>query len=256
MSLQHLPSVPFTNVPSFDDLFDIPSSLRIPPLQIPLPTASSTSQRPSPLEPDARLNMDSEATRLTSRQKALAQAEMLEAPKPGELEALTQSKACEPDPPPAPRSKTKLFDHEQITDFVHLPKPQTKREEPKSLRFRPIAALNKLHEPPPSAALFPPITPKASQEEHEQPVAAKDATRSPNLHHFAAGTAQKTATKASDPGRQKRTYTRGRTKWTEVETEQLVKGVAIYGMGRWKYILEHRDFEFQTGRTYVDLKDK
>lgn len=200
--------------------------------------------------------MATQATRLTSRQIALASAEMLEAPKPGELEALTQSRISDSDPPAAPRPRTKLFDHEQITDFVHLPKPQAKREEPKKLRFRPIAALNKLHEPPPSAALFPPITPNASQEEHEQSITDKPSAKGLNPHQSTMGTARKAVTKASDSERPKRTYTRGRTKWTEAETEQLVKGVAIYGMGRWKDILEHRDFIFQSGRTCVDLKDK
>ncbi len=47
-----------------------------------------------------------------------------------------------------------------------------------------------------------------------------------------------------------------RLKWTPDEINQLVKGVAIYGMGKWKKILNHPEFNFQKGRTPVDLKDR
>ena len=53
-----------------------------------------------------------------------------------------------------------------------------------------------------------------------------------------------------------RTYNRGRTYWTDEESDCLVKGVTIYGTGRWKDILEHPQLHFQEGRTPADLKDR
>lgn len=53
-----------------------------------------------------------------------------------------------------------------------------------------------------------------------------------------------------------RTYTRQRTAWTDQEIEDLVKGVTIYGKGRWTSILEHPQLHFQEGRTAMDLKDR
>lgn len=251
----------------FDDIFDDFQPLhflRIPPIQDPFPQLSTISRRPSPLEPNARFNIDSEANKLTGRQRALAQAKPLGAPEHNEFEVpLTakpavileaqEMKHLKERPP----KKQKLYDHEQIADFVQLPRPQTKVREDKPRPFQPISVLNKLHEPPPSAALFPPITPNVSQEQRDK-------------YHTGAG---KSPNQTTDPGRPpaktrkpmvrsngsstaKRIYTRERTAWTEEETDQLVKGVAIYGMGRWKSILDHPQLHFRGGRTNMDLKDR
>ena len=255
------------NIPIFDDIFDdfqIRPSLRIPPLQDPFPQPSIISRRPSPLEPNARVNIDSEANKLTGRQRALAQAKPLGAPEHNELEVPTTAKpaaaleAQETEhPKERSRKKQKLYDHEQIADFVQLPRPQTKLREDKPRPFQPISVLNELHEPPPSAALFPPITPNATQEEQDKDHA--DSGRPPNQTKDPV----RPTTKKRKPGLRstgsctaKRTYTRERTAWTEEETDQLVKGVAIYGMGRWKRILDHPELHFREGRTNMDLKDR
>ena len=255
------------NMPLFDDIFDdfqIRPPLRIPPLQDPFPSLSIISRRPSPLEPNARVNIDSEANKLTGRQRALAQAKPLGAPEHSELEvritakpaAVLEAQETEHSKD-RPRKKHKLYDHEQIADFVQLPRPQTKFRDDKPRPFQPISVLNELHEPPPSAALFPPITPNASQEEHDKnlfgpgqsPNQTKDLGRPP---------AKKRKPRVCSTGAStaKRTYTRERTAWTEEETDQLVKGVAIYGMGRWKSILDHPELHFREGRTNMDLKDR
>lgn len=240
----------------FDDLFDELQrpALRIPPLQNPLP-APSTSARPPPLEPSALVNIDSEANKLTGRRKALAQAKSLDAPEANDWEAQMVAKLTgglesqELDPPQdRPRKKQKRYDQ----DFVQLPKPQTKTQEEKPRLFRPIAILNELHEPPPSAALFPPITPNASQEEHDLTSLA----RSEKTSYSEQPTTAKKKKSERPKSTSVKTYSRPRLKWTEEESEQLVKGVAIYGMGRWKSILEHPELEFQEGRTGPDLKDR
>lgn len=251
------------NMAAFDDIFDDfqpRTSLRIPPLQDRLPQLSIISRRPSLLEPNARVNIDSEVNKLTGRQRALAQAKHLGAPDQNELEIPIAAKPTAnleaqqtEHPKERPRKKKKLYDHEQIADFVQLPQPQTKSREDKPRPFQPISVLNELLEPPPSAALFPPITPNASQEELDS-----NAGQHPNKTNFPTRPPGKGKPRIHSTGSRtaKRTYTRERTAWTEEETDQLVKGVAIYGMGRWKSILDHPELHFREGRTNMDLKDR
>lgn len=232
----------------FEDMFDefpLHPSLRIPPLLDPLPFLSATLDRPSPLEPNARVNanIDNETAKLTGRRKALAEAKPLGDSGSNDLRPLQKS----------PRKRQKLYDHERIAEFVQLPKPKTKAKEDKPPPFQPISVLNELHEPPPSAALFPPITPSARQDEQDWIEASAKLLKSGELP-----TAKKKRTKEEKSGATpaRRLNLRPRMKWSEAETEQLVKGVAIYGMGKWKKILHHAEFSFLPGRTPVDLKDR
>lgn len=232
----------------FDDMFDefpLHPSLRIPPLLDPLPFLSATLDRPSPLEPNARVNanIDNETAKLTGRRKALAEAKPLGDSGSNDLRPLQKS----------PRKRQKLYDHERIAEFVQLPKPKTKAKEDKPPPFQPISVLNELHEPPPSAALFPPITPSARQNEQDWIEASAKLLKSGELP-----TAKNKRTKEEKSGATpaRRLNLRPRMKWSEAETDQLVKGVAIYGMGKWKKILHHAEFSFLPGRTPVDLKDR
>ena len=255
------------NMPMLDDIFDdfqIRPSLRIAPLQDPLPPLSITPRRPSPLEPNARVNVNSEARKLTSRQRALAQAKPLGAPDHNEVEVPTTAKAVTTLEAQEtefakgrPQKKQKLYDHEQIADFVQLPRPQKHLRDDIPRPFQPISVLNELHEPPPSAALFPPITPNASQEEHDkyQSGTGQSLDQTKELGHPPAKK-RKPRVRSTGTCIAKRTYTRERTAWTEEETDQLVKGVAIYGVGRWKNILDHPELHFHEGRTNMDLKDR
>ena len=251
------------NKAKFDEILDDiqpGASLRIPPIQDPCPQLPIIPRRPSPLEPKARVNMNSEANKLTGRQRALAQAKPLGTSEHHELELPTTSKpAANLDVQQTEQSKErlrkkqKLFDHEQIADFVQLPQPQTKARGDKPRPFQPISILNELHEPPPSAALFPPITPNAKQE------AIDSCARQSRIQTRDQGRPLSRRKKLGDRSTSsiaKRTYTRERTAWTEEETDQLVKGVAIYGMGRWKSILDHPELHFREGRTNMDLKDR
>ncbi|MCJ1274470.1 hypothetical protein MMC21_002266 [Puttea exsequens] len=242
----------------FDDVFEDSSrlSLRIPPLHNPLPELSTTF-RPPTLEPNARVNDHNETSKLTGRRKALAQAKSLDAADPKDWEGVSVpkisngSESQELDPlEDRPRKRAK------VADFVQLPKPLTKSKEEKLPPFRPIAVLNELHEPPPSAALFPPITPSAGHDEHHSQHARRVFMESASDGTSESGRATKTKQRSKNVERAPKTYIRARMKWTDVESKQLVKGVAIYGMGRWKAILEHPEFIFQEGRTGPDLKDR
>ena len=247
----------------FDEIFDDlqpGASLRIPPIQDPYPQLPIISRRPSPLEPKARVHMNSEANKLTGRQRALAQAKPLGTSEHHELELpITVKPAASLEVQQTEhskerlRKKQKLYDHEQIADFVQLPQPQTKARGDKPRPFQPISILNELHEPPPSAALFPPITPNARQEAIDS---GAGQSQTQTRDQGCPTSRRKKPRDYSTSSIAKRTYTRERTAWTEEETDQLVKGVAIYGMGRWKNILDHPELHFREGRTNMDLKDR
>lgn len=233
----------------FDDIFDdfsLYPSLRIPPLQDSFPRSCTAFDRPSPLEPNARVNTNivNEAAKLTGRRKALAEAKSIGAPKSNDLRPIQV----------ASRKRRKLYNHERIADFVQLPKPTAKIKDDRSSSFQPISVLNELHESPPSAARFPPITSSASQNAQNRVLSTK---------LLGISTSAKTESKKRKPRESsrngsstKRVYLRSRMKWTKEETNQLLKEVAIYDVGKWKKILLHPEFSFQNERTSVNLKDQ
>lgn len=258
-------------MPLFEDVYEnIPPVL--PPLHdfltTPIPTSGS---RPAPLEPrqNGRVNTQSQSTSLSGRRKALAQAKLIENDDletdphllnvfgdyggSGEQAQLP----CPPDPEQA-RKKAKLRHNEQIADFVHLPTPQPRRKKPEEDRLPPLRPIAELNEPPSGVARFPPITPRSISHHHQDDREHEHSQHLPKLLPKEITKASRRApVKRTAPDAKKpRVYTRERTKWTEEETDQLVKGLAIYGMGRWKHILDHPDFVFHPSRTHVDLKDR
>ena len=237
-------------LPFEEFLESMSSPLHIPPLISMFPSAKN--DRLAPLE---------EAPKLSGRQMALARAKILDEPEASELAAIVSLNAGGNSSPTINpldehnKKKRKLARHEQLADFVHLPKPKPKFEDVNRRPFRPIAVLNQLNEPPPSAALFPPITPNQEEREHSGTV---EGSGNGSLSSPQEGCQKEhdSERKDSNSSKTKRNYTRTRRKWTEAETECLKKGVAICGVGRWKDILEHPNLEFQEGRTHVDLKDR
>ncbi|KAL1634531.1 hypothetical protein SLS56_002224 [Neofusicoccum ribis] len=177
-----------------------------------------------------------------------------------------------------------------------LPKP-TLPPKKGTRRPRIPPLLQGLHQPPPNAGLFPPITgervsreggppppppppptsttataqskPKPSSTTTEPRVEPKVVEKAPSKSKglgpgrdagketeraSAAGAASTGSTKTSAKPQKPETGKR-RKKWTEEETTNLLKGVAKFGIGNWKKILECSDFSFD-GRTAVDLKDR
>ena len=249
----------YTTLPSFDDCNEEdPMSLRIPPLRSMF--ISLTPDRPIALEPFPTPNVDGPATKLTGRQVALAQAKTMEELKPGDLDAVQSPETYRVNSTKMTpmdehnKKRRKLAHKEQVLDFVHLPKPKPKAklEEVNRKPFQPIAVLNQLNEPPPSAALFPPITP--SKEEYACSI-LPDSDHSPTKTHqdSCSSLPQQSPTRTE---KSKRVYLRPRRKWTESETNHLIEGIALCGVGRWKDILSHPKFHFHESRTHVDLKDR
>ncbi|POR37562.1 40S ribosomal protein S4-A [Tolypocladium paradoxum] len=136
-------------------------------------------------------------------------------------------------------------------DFVQLPQPMKKQKAAQqALAMPPI--INGLHEPPPHAALFPPIASNSFSE--------NDASQMKLLHEFNRG-AEDRANAAPSPDGDKNSSkgrkraAKPRRKWSEEETKHLLLGVNRHGVGKWTTILEDPDFTFND-RTAGDLKDR
>ena len=255
-------------------------SLRIPPLQDPKPPQAST--RPLPLEPNARTDKHTHTgtVKLCGRMKALAEALPIHDAGPaittsdtsgrgglsGNLKA--DQRGHQPDlesgnrlksiaPSSSLRKRKRTDDIEALGNFVQLPRPPPKQKAEKYPPFKPMTALNRLNEPPPNAALFPPITPSASQDATVGNIlnASTAAETGLNITEENGITLKNHKSVASTRAATKKPTTLTRQKWTDAETDELLRGVARFGLGKWKKILNHPDFTFST-RTAVDLKDR
>ena len=280
---------------SIDELDDRPfgHGFRIPPLQDPNPFASS--RRPPALEPVARVPdgpSPNATAKLSTRPKALATAKPLN----DDSRPVSRSPRVRRAAPPAPigPSQRDRAGSDTLTeperkrpklDRVQLPRPQPPAKSAARLpppSFEPVPpVLNELHEPPPSAALLPPITPDqpAWGEGRTQRLAQlRDADKEENMKERRApslmraeeqecevdrdeghsATEEPMEEAPSGPSRKQRPHRRvhGRRKWTEEESQAILEGVSIYGKGRWKEILNHKEFNFAPDRSAVDLKDR
>ncbi|KAF2090235.1 hypothetical protein K490DRAFT_54635 [Saccharata proteae CBS 121410] len=159
--------------------------------------------------------------------------------------------------------KRRKVDGEGGSNVFTLPKPQFPPVKKGSRRPRIPPLLQGLHQPPPNAGLFPPITGERAPKE---PVAApvtppKEVERVTTPKPAAAaekvgaekdegrnGTDKSPSAAAKNPKVKRR-------KWTEQETTDLLKGVARFGIGSWKKVLSCPDYSFN-GRNAVDLKDR
>ncbi|CAF3480802.1 hypothetical protein SNK03_005026 [Fusarium graminearum] len=133
-------------------------------------------------------------------------------------------------------------------DFVQLPQPLKKQKAAQQVPVMP-PIINGLHEPPPHAALFPPIS---SESFHSNDGSQMKALPE-KLPEFAQMCQEIDLDLAAYKAR-KRTA-KPRRKWSEEETSHLLLGVNRHGVGKWTNILEDADFTFD-GRTAGDLKDR
>lgn len=139
-------------------------------------------------------------------------------------------------------------------DFVQLPQPVKKQKAAQQALVMP-PIINGLHEPPPHAALFPPISSKSFDE--------GDATQLNILTDFnhvseekqPAASTQASSEADKNSSKARKRATKPRRKWSEEETNHLLLGVNRHGVGKWTSILEDPDFRFNE-RTAGDLKDR
>ncbi|KAI9793590.1 MAG: hypothetical protein M1833_000735 [Piccolia ochrophora] len=132
-------------------------------------------------------------------------------------------------------------------DFVQLPKLPQKKTRP--ARMPEVTVLNGLKTPPPNAALFPPIAPGPLNEGKATDAFVDQAPASNN------NDTESSSMMITDASFKYNPRSKPRKKWSEQETEDLMQGVAIYGVGNWKRILKHEGFSFNA-RSSIDLKDR
>lgn len=138
-------------------------------------------------------------------------------------------------------------------DFVQLPQPPKKHKAAKQV-VPPI--IIGLFEPPPQAALFPPIASSSFHDSHGRnslnivPTRVKQAEQ-PSKCTSPEDTEEKVLVAKTS----KKKDVRARKKWTEDETNNLLLGVAKHGVGSWTEILEDSRFSFNE-RSGADLKDR
>ena len=232
---------------SFDPRYFYPSDTddtQRPPLLPPI--ASAAPLRPSPLEPNARTDDDSLHNVKFTHTGPISPSQTA----PLIEEASTLPAYVDPaDLKNRPRKWQKL-------DFYQLPKPSNSSlpaAATGAAPLPPILILNDLHQPPPSAALFPPIT---ENEAHGQSQDAVPSIQDTSETRSILNNRADSTTVGTNWRKQKRVQSRGRVHWTEQETADLLEGVKKYGLGRWKNILIDEDFHFNPRRTGIDLKDR
>ncbi|KAI9829402.1 MAG: hypothetical protein M1819_006339 [Sarea resinae] len=264
-------------------------SLQLPPLQDPRP--SFTSSRPLPLEPSTNTNNDpsADASKLSGRGatgKIKARTERDHAggrsggkvlvkpvtelslkPATSRIDGIGSNrrpvgiigktdKAGDGDranarQTPSPRKRRRVEGVNHLADYVQLPKPSPQKNNQPPL-FKAPAILNGLNEPPPNAALFPPIAPngfRGLRGDSELGGHSKSQSRG------VPGIAPRNTKSASTVKASNKQSSRPRRKWTDQETDDLLQGVAMFGVGSWKKILSHSEFSFN-GRSSIDLKDR
>ncbi|KAM7187114.1 telomere-associated protein 1 [Naviculisporaceae sp. PSN 640] len=155
-----------------------------------------------------------------------------------------------PESPEDPSTKKR---HRALTtkdDFVQLPQPLKKQKSIQQVIGVP-PIINGLHEPPPNAQVFPPIT--------SEPFGNREVPGttllSNNLEDRLGTAPTSDADKSNGSARAKRRAAKPRRKWSEEETNHLLLGVSRHGVGKWTSILEDPSFTFN-GRTAGDLKDR
>ncbi|KJX99188.1 hypothetical protein TI39_contig369g00018 [Zymoseptoria brevis] len=149
-----------------------------------------------------------------------------------------------------PAKRKKVADN----NVLDLPRP-TVRNQAKRLRIPPT--LSGLHQPPPDARLLPsinvdkPHAPILPQKENIPDSARSDQV----IAEKGAPTPATKEDRSVEKPTKSRTKRLKRHRWTERETEDLLKGVAKFGIGKWTKILVCPDYDFGK-RTAMDLKDR
>ncbi|KAK2739787.1 hypothetical protein FQN57_006484 [Myotisia sp. PD_48] len=207
------------------------------------------------------------------------------------LQALEKFSSCQTyvEKPSSKRRRVEL-NGDNFGDHLQLPLPTNQIEPAKPPPpFGPLAILNGLHEPPPNVALFPPIETTGSLPaplpaipdcvegtDHRSSITKEERRGTKikeivDVHHKAdtddAATMYPAQSIASQDTRAKKynrtsrkqtspRATRKKTRrWTEEETNELLKGVARCGFGNWTMILAQEDLKF-IDRTPTSLKDR
>jgi hypothetical protein len=239
------------NETSFDNR--VGSSVSLPPLQ----DGTRVSRRPSPLEPDNNHSSRQPLTRQTSLSDYV---DFEKLGPPGSEEAIIGRQSIQKilvgddfEYKQESSKKRRRLDNTK-DEFVQLPQPALKKPSTAKQVVPPI--IIGLFEPPPNAALFPPIASSSFHDSHGRNSlnAAPIARKSPSKVSEQRTEIPK-ETKDQGEGDRGTKKSQIRRKWSEEETNQLLLGVHKHGVSKWKTILKDPEFTFNN-RNAVDLKDR
>jgi hypothetical protein len=168
-----------------------------------------------------------------------------------------------------------------LDDYIHLPRPQQQNQGPRAPPLLPTI-VNGIHEPPPNAALLPPMETNthsricqtqttgatrpaatertANARPPEKMLNSPAMERMEKVHGHEHGTLEAVEEKVlglslMGPLERQPKTRKAPHKWTDEETRALLQGVEKHGSGKWKSILDDEAFPFEN-RTAVDLKDR
>ena len=136
--------------------------------------------------------------------------------------------------------------------LLDLPKLPV-RSGAKRLRIPPT--LSGLHQPPPDAGLLPSMSVQQPLKRPGKPVESENSSEQPPKPRADPPEPQARSVRAATDEKEPQTSKVKRKKWSEEETECLLKGVAKFGIGSWTKILNCPDYHFER-RTALDLKDR
>ena len=145
-------------------------------------------------------------------------------------------------------------------DFVQLPQPLKKQKSGTQQHVFPPIIVGLL-EPPLNAALFPPISSGSFDDHpHSEPPQAPNTAKTPEIQNASEDTRKPAPSPSPEAdktptGKTKRRAAKPRRKWSEEETNHLLKGVSKHGVGRWTDILADKEYNFNE-RSAGDLKDR
>ncbi|PGH12151.1 hypothetical protein AJ79_04445 [Helicocarpus griseus UAMH5409] len=318
-----VPTVPDDSAGQLRDLPQLSSNLRIAPLRDPIPSRSL--RVPSPLEPNAGGIRESNnisknsffggnpPSELPTLEDFLNAARTSDSP----FHSISGKVSSSSGPPPrtilptfinlraieklpypsfdeeVPRKRRRLdVNGDVFGEHLQLPIPKNQKKNPKRPPFGPLTILNGLNEPPPNAALFPPIEPNASPtiltrptrdppgpcdvpstsstkeqrgkrindiiepsiEEADEPV-VDNREDSVSLERAASKETTEESDKEPASAKCQKQPRKKLRKWTEEETKDLLRGVVKCGVGNWKAILSQPELKFNQ-RTAGNLKDR
>jgi hypothetical protein len=156
---------------------------------------------------------------------------------------------------PSPSKKRNIAEGNK-DEFVQLPQPPRKQRTAKQSVLVPPIIIG-LFEPPPQAALFPPIASSSFHDRHGRNSLNAVSTNTKELkgnNKLEGATSSRNEEKPINSKVGKK-HARTRRRWTEEETNNLLLGIKKHGVGRWTDILEDQSFTFNN-RSGVDLKDR
>ncbi|KAF3068881.1 telomere-associated protein 1 [Trichoderma lentiforme] len=242
LSEVNMPLIPTPPAPSFTSILN-----EGPDFQDDAPSSTSTSTSTSTsatttTTTDTTTSTSTSASTSTSSDSSSSSAS-------ASSSSSSNTTAATAEDPPSSANKKRPAIHIK-DDFVQLPQPAKKPKAHQAPFMPPI--INGLLEPPPHVALFPPIESSAFDD--------TDAGQSKLLHELSYSPPGPRLSPEPDqpvakPRATRKRSSKPRRKWTEEETNHLLKGVDRHGVGKWTNILDDPDYTFNS-RSAGDLKDR